>query len=82
MTKKKVELSFEKGIERLEQIVSELDQNNLPLDEALARFQEGIELVRHCNRLLDLAEAKIKVLMEDSEESTKDGEEEVIPGNV
>ncbi|NLM20695.1 MAG: exodeoxyribonuclease VII small subunit [Peptococcaceae bacterium] len=75
MTELKAELSFEKGIERLEQIVNELDQNNLPLDKALACFQEGIELVRHCNRLLDLAEAKVKALTEDSEE-------EVMAGNV
>ena len=75
MTELKSELSFEKGIERLEQIVSELDKNNLPLDKALASFQEGIELIRHCNSLLDLAEARVKALTEDSEE-------EFMAGNV
>ena len=61
-------VSFEKGIEKLEQIVGSLDQNDLPLDEALARFQDGIELVRHCNSLLDVAEDQVKKLIEDNQE--------------
>jgi exodeoxyribonuclease VII small subunit len=66
------DLSFEQGIEKLEKIVRELDQNQLPLEQALERFQEGIELVRRCNRLLDLAETKVKDLIDDRGE-------EVIP---
>ena len=58
-------ISFEKGIERLEQIVNDLDQNKVPLEHALDLFQEGITLVRHCNNLLDSADAKVKVLLED-----------------
>lgn len=57
--------NFESGIQRLEQIVAELDKNNVPLEQALNLFGEGIELVKHCNKLLDSAEAKVKVLLED-----------------
>lgn len=60
-------ISFEKGIERLEQIVSDLDRNNVPLEQALDLFREGIELVKNCNSLLDSAEAKVKVLVENSD---------------
>jgi len=60
-----VMMSFEKGIDRLELIVGQLDQNDIPLDQALACFQEGVELVRHCNSLLDSAEAKVRILSED-----------------
>jgi exodeoxyribonuclease VII small subunit len=45
--------------------VAELDKNNVPLEQALDLFGEGIELVKHCNKLLDSAEAKVKVLLED-----------------
>lgn len=61
-------ISFEMGIERLEQIVNDLDQNKIPLEQALDLFQEGIGLVKHCNNLLDSAEAKVKVLLEDTDE--------------
>lgn len=60
-------LNFEKGIERLEQIVSALDQSNLPLEQALDLFGEGIELVKNCNNLLNSAEAKVKMLLENSD---------------
>lgn len=61
-------MSYEKGIERLEQIVNDLDQNKIPLEQALELFQEGIGLVRHCNNILDSAEAKVKILLEDNEQ--------------
>jgi exodeoxyribonuclease VII small subunit len=62
----KEDISFEKGIERLEQIVADLDQSNVPLEQALDLFREGIELVKNCNNLLDSAEAKVEVLLKDN----------------
>ncbi|AFV01486.1 hypothetical protein UNSWDHB_1458 [Dehalobacter sp. UNSWDHB] len=59
-------LSFEKGIEKLEQIINDLDQNNVQLEQALELFGEGIDLIKQCNGLLDSAEAKVKVLLENS----------------
>ena len=44
-------ITFEKGLERLEKIVNELSQNNTTLENALTLFEEGIYLVRHCNNL-------------------------------
>ncbi len=64
----KQSISFESGVQRLEQIVAELDQNNLSLEQALDLFREGIELVKYCNNLLDSAEAKVKVLIEDNKD--------------
>jgi len=63
-TEEREVLSFEQGIARLEQIVGELEQNNIPLEQALAYFQEGVEMVKHCNSLLDTAEIKVKTLLE------------------
>lgn len=60
-------ISFEKGIERLEEIVAVLDHNDIPLEQALDLFREGIELVKNCNIILDHAEAKVNILLENSD---------------
>jgi exodeoxyribonuclease VII small subunit len=57
------ELSFEQAMERLEQVVKELESGDLPLERSLALFQEGIGLARQCGLALDEAEAKIEKLM-------------------
>lgn len=59
-------ISFEQGIEKLERVIDDLDKNNVPLDQALQLFNDGIGLVKHCNGLLDSAEEKVKVLLEDT----------------
>ena len=54
--------SFEGAIARLEEIVRALEVGQAPLDTSLALFEEGIALVKLCNRKLDEAEQKIKIL--------------------
>lgn len=54
--------SFEGAIARLEEIVRALEVGQAPLDTSLALFEEGISLVKLCNRKLDEAEQKIKIL--------------------
>jgi len=66
-------LSFETGVERLEQIVRALEQKDVPLDNALSLFREGVELVQHCTNLLDQAEKQMEILLE------SDGELRVEP---
>ena len=55
--------TFEESMARLEQIVRGLEQGNVPLEESLKLFQEGTELVRNCEMLLDNAELQIKKVM-------------------
>jgi len=55
--------SFEKAMQRLEQIVRALERGDAPLDESLKLFQEGTDLVRSCNRLLDEAQLQVKKIM-------------------
>ncbi|MEW8977580.1 MAG: exodeoxyribonuclease VII small subunit [Symbiobacterium sp.] len=62
-------LSFEEAIRRLEQVVKELESGDLPLERGLELFQEGIALTRHCNALLDGAEARIEQLLEQNGET-------------
>ncbi len=60
MTKEQIEqLSFEQALTRLEETVRLLESGNVPLDDSLALFEEGIALVRLCNGKLDGAEQKV-----------------------
>lgn len=55
--------TFEESMARLEKIVRAMEQGNVPLEESLKLFQEGTELVRSCNRLLDEAQLQIQKVM-------------------
>ena len=59
------DLKFEDCLARLEQIVTALETGNLPLEESLKVFEEGIALARHCSRYLDDAERRIEMLVKD-----------------
>ena len=54
---------FEDCLARLEQIVNELEKGELPLEKALALFEEGVQLSNSCRKELDAAEGKIELLM-------------------
>lgn len=60
---------FEKALERLEAIVSELEGGELPLEKALELFEEGVELGRSCGTQLEDAEKKISLLVEKADGS-------------
>ncbi|MCI9448788.1 MAG: exodeoxyribonuclease VII small subunit [Clostridiales bacterium] len=60
MTKEEIEkLSFEAALSRLEETVRLLESGNVPLDDSLSLFEEGITLVKLCNSKLDSAEQKV-----------------------
>lgn len=60
MNKEQIEnLTFEAALSRLEETVRLLESGNVPLDDSLALFEEGIALVRFCNNKLDSAEQKV-----------------------
>ena len=60
--KKSVE--FEAALEELETLVTRMEEGDLPLEEALKRFEKGIRLTRDCQRALREAEQKVERLME------------------
>ena len=53
-------VTFEAGMQRLEQIVRAMERGDVALDESLKLFQEGTELVRSCGKLLDDAQLQIE----------------------
>lgn len=59
------QIKFEEVMKRLEQIVSSLEKGNLPLDESLKVFEEGVKLSKNCLRILDDAEKKVEILLKE-----------------
>jgi exodeoxyribonuclease VII small subunit len=73
------EIKFEEALTRLEEIVEKLEDGDLPLDESLSAFEEGIRLSRICAKLLNEAERKVEILTkgEDGKLIAKPYEEEL-----
>jgi len=57
---------FEKAFQQLEQIVQRLEGEELPLDESLRLFEEGIGLSRFCHQRLEEVEKKIELILADA----------------
>ena len=60
--KDKKPLSFEEGVKQLEELVSKMESGQIPLEEALDMYEEGIKLSRELERILTEAEKKIEKL--------------------
>jgi exodeoxyribonuclease VII small subunit len=61
-------LPFEDALEKLESLVEQLEDGELPLEQALAAFEEGVRLTRVCAGQLDRAEQRIEELVEEGGE--------------
>ena len=74
-------MKFEEAMERLEKITEELEQGNLSLDGALAKFEEGMKLIGFCEKRLDEVKKKIELLIKEGEKfRLKDWAKERITG--
>ena len=56
--------NFEESMKRLEEIVTEWENGNLNLDESVNKFEEGMKISKQCNKILEQAEKKITILLE------------------
>ena len=54
---------FEDCLQRLEQIVDDLEKGNVPLEQALKLFEEGVQLSASCRKELEEAEGKVEILL-------------------
>ena len=61
-------LNFEETIKNLEQIANELEKGDLDLEASVSKFEEGMELSKKCNELLENAEKRISILLKDEDE--------------
>ncbi len=57
--------SFEKDLKRLEDIVAKMEEGDVPLDESMKLFEEGVKLSRLCSERLDKAEKKVEIITAD-----------------
>lgn len=63
---KKEEKGFEESIEELEKIVESLENDELNLDDSIAKFEQGMKIAKDCNKKLEEAEKKITVLLNEN----------------
>ncbi|MEY2599520.1 MAG: Exodeoxyribonuclease 7 small subunit [Verrucomicrobiota bacterium] len=63
---KTTEPTFESALERLEQIVEEMEGDRLALEDLLSRYEEGTRLVKVCQHRLDAAEKRIELITRDA----------------
>ena len=68
-------LDFEKSMEKLEKIAEKLERDDLGLDDSVKLFEEGMELSKKCNEILQKAEKKITVIIDEQEKDFKPSEE-------
>lgn len=61
------EMTYEKAIQRLEEIISKLENNDIPLEDSIALFQEGIELSKYCDHKLKNIQEKVAQIYEDGQ---------------
>ncbi|GJQ50186.1 MAG: exodeoxyribonuclease VII small subunit [Candidatus Kuenenia stuttgartiensis] len=58
-------VKFEEALKGLEKIVDKLEKGDMPLDETLSEYENGIKLYKKCVSMLDEAEKKIQILVKD-----------------
>lgn len=66
-----MEKTFEASLAELEEIVTKLEDGDLPLDASLELFEKGIKLSRECRERLTTAERRIEILMKDADGSLR-----------
>ena len=59
--------TFETAMKQLEQIVQDLETGDMPLEKAIKKFEEGIQISKYCSQKLDESEKRITLLMRDSD---------------
>jgi exodeoxyribonuclease VII small subunit len=60
--KPSTEVSFEAAMDRLEEIVDQMESGKMPLEELIVRYEEGMKLVKTCQERLASAEQRIEII--------------------
>ena len=64
MANAKDQIDFESSLQKLEDIVSKLENSDINLEDSVQSFEQGIKLVKECQKQLNDAELKVKKLLE------------------
>lgn len=62
----KKSINFEQSLDALEALVQKMESGELPLEESLKAFEQGVKLVRECQSSLSEAEQRVQILMEEN----------------
>jgi exodeoxyribonuclease VII small subunit len=65
------EIKFEQALAKLEKIVEELESGKLSLEEAIAKYEEGMRLSKACSRKLEAARKRIEILVKSDKDKLK-----------
>lgn len=68
MSEQEKKLSFEEALLKLEDIVNKLEQEDIPLEEAIDFYQEGMKLSKLCDDILTNAQEKMTQILQDEQE--------------
>ncbi len=60
-------MAFSEDMERLQAIVDSFERDNLSMEDALSRFEEGVKLVRDCRAYLEETKRRVTILADDRE---------------
>ncbi len=61
-------LNYEKAIEKLEEIVKQLESGGISLEKSLEKFEEGVKLIKYCNKELNRAQKKVEMVVKEGQE--------------
>mgnify|MGYP003385836200 CR=1 FL=1 len=75
MSTRKPKLDLDQSLSKLEGLVGDLEEGSLTLEASLKTFEEGVKLTRDCQKMLDKAEQKVRVLLADDESDASDGKD-------
>ncbi len=76
MEEKKIdEMSFEEAYALLEETLSAMEKENMPLDELMSSFKRGVELYKRCKVLIDSASLSVKEVLGNLEKEIEGGED-------
>lgn len=64
MNKADKSMSFEKSLKKLNQLIENMESADISLDDSLKHFEEGVALIRDCQKALTAADQKVKILTE------------------
>jgi exodeoxyribonuclease VII small subunit len=64
--------TIEQAMKQLEQIVQDLESGDMPLEKAIKKFEEGVQLSKFCSQKLDETEKRITILMQSPDGKTSE----------
>lgn len=69
-------LNFEDSIKRLKQIVEQIEQGEIPLQDSLEQYEQGMALIKHCRGILQQAEKRIEKISKVDQDEPESAEAE------